>query len=239
MVWWSNLQPKGRPTGSADGWFARNLIEDDKGRGIEPVAVVLHTPGWAARDAGYGPISPPANLDLPFDDPNNYWGHFLTRLAREYAGLVDTWILWNEPDIYRETYATWAGSVEEFARMQVVGYQAIKAANPKARVVLAAPPTGGTSRTTARSTWTGWWAPWKRSPGAAENNIFFDAVSVHQYSNPLNCYTVPVLYRRILPATGWTSPSGWTSPTSCPTTTRCARCSAVACVPRWRSRPTT
>ncbi|HEX9116516.1 MAG TPA: hypothetical protein VGA61_10640, partial [Anaerolineae bacterium] len=35
-------------------------------------------------------------------------------------------------------------------------------------------------------------------PGAAENGAYFDAVSVHQYSNPLNCYTVPVLDRRIL-----------------------------------------
>jgi hypothetical protein len=110
VLWWSNVQPNGPQDWSEQGWFARNLIQDDRNRGIEPVGIVLHTPGWAARDGNYGPIAPPRNLDLPFDHPDNYWGQFLMRLAGEYAGLVDTWVLWNEPDIYRETYATWAGS---------------------------------------------------------------------------------------------------------------------------------
>lgn len=198
VVWWSNFQPEGPTDWNPQGWFARNLVEDQKNRGIEPVGVVLHTPTWAARDTGYGPISPPRNLDLPFDHPDNYWGQFLMRLAGEYAGLVDTWILWNEPDIYKQSFANWAGPVEEFARMQVVGYQAIKRANPRAKVVLS-----GT---------TYWWdiengrpqyldrlvARLVGAPGAAENDAFFDAVAVHQYSNPLNSFAVPVLYRRIL-----------------------------------------
>ncbi|MCZ7573333.1 MAG: glycosyl hydrolase [Ardenticatenaceae bacterium] len=206
VVWWSNFQPEGPTDWNPQGWFPRNLIEDERNHGIEPVGVVLHTPGWAAHDSGYGPISPPRNLDLPFDHPENYWGQFLMRLARDYAGLVDTWILWNEPDIYKETFANWAGPVEEFARMQIVGYQAIKRANPQAKVVL----TGTTY----------WWdlengrspyldrlvAQLVAAPGAAENGAFFDAVAVHQYSNPLNSFAVPVLYRRILEAHGLDKP---------------------------------
>ena len=206
VAWWSNFQPNGPADWNTQAWFARSLIEDEVKRGIEPVAVVLHTPSWAARDPGYGPISPPRNLDLPFDDPQNYWGQFLMRLAGEYAGLVDSWVLWNEPDIYSTTYANWAGSVEEFARMQAVGYQAIKKANPKARVLLA-----GT---------TYWWDleqgrpqyldrlldALQALPGAAENGCYFDAVSVHQYSNPLNSFAVPVLYRRILQRHGLDKP---------------------------------
>ncbi|MHB0878636.1 MAG: DUF5722 domain-containing protein [Anaerolineae bacterium] len=206
VAWWSNFQPNGPQDWDYNAWFPRDLMEDQKERGVELVGVVLHTPQWAARDAGYGAISPPQNLDLPYDDPNNYWGAFITRLAGEYAGLVDTWILWNEPDIYRETYANWAGSVAEFARMQVVGYQAIKAANPNARVILS-----GT---------TYWWdrendrtqylerlvAQLQAAPGAAENNAYFDAVAVHQYSNPLNVYAVSMLYRRILQAHGLDKP---------------------------------
>ena len=206
VLWWSNVQPNGPEDWNPEGWFARNLIEDEKKRGIEPVGLVIHTPGWAARDGGYGPISPPRNLGLPFDAPENYWGQFLTRLAHEYAGLVDTWVLWNEPDIYRETYANWAGSVDEFARLQVVGYQAIKRGNPQAQVLL----TGTTY----------WWdvengrtqylerllTRLLGEPGAAENNAFFDGVSVHQYGNPLNVYAVTTLYRRILAQHGLERP---------------------------------
>ncbi|MGI6208823.1 MAG: DUF5722 domain-containing protein, partial [Anaerolineae bacterium] len=198
VAWWSNFQPNGPDDWNHDAWFPTDLMRAEQARGVELVGVVLHTPGWAARDPGYGPISPPKNLDLPFDHPENYWGAFLTRLATEYTGLVHTWILWNEPDIYRETYANWAGSVEEFARMQMVGYQAIKAANPSARVILA-----GT---------TYWWdrendrtqyldrllAALTAMPDAEANGYYFDAVAVHQYSNPLNSFTVPTLYRRIL-----------------------------------------
>lgn len=199
VVWWSNMQPEGSDDWNPDGWFARNLITDQKHRGIEPVGVVLHTPGWAAKETGYGAaISPPKNLDLPFDHPENYWGQFLMRLAEAYEGLVDTWILWNEPDIYGERYANWAGSVEEFARMQIVGYRAIKAVNPNATVLL----TGTTY----------WWdvehdrrqyldrlvEQLTAAPDAEAHGAYFDAVAVHQYSNPLNSFAVPVQYRRIL-----------------------------------------
>lgn len=206
VVWWSNFQPNGPDEWVSDAWFARNLIDYQKGRNIEPVGVILHTPLWAAKDEGYRHISPPKNLELPFDHPENYWGQFVSRLASEYAGTVDTWILGNEPDIYRESYANWAGSIEEFARMQVVGYQAIKKANPNAKVVL----TGTTY----------WWdvthertlyierliTQLQKMPGASLNGNYFDAVAVHQYSNPLNSYTVPVIYRRILQKHGLNKP---------------------------------
>lgn len=206
VAWWSNFQPTGPQDWDYNAWFPRDLMEDEQARGVELVGVVLHTPSWAARDPSYGAVSPPANLDSAFDDPGNYWGAFMGRLAREYTGLVDTWVLWNEPDIYKETYANWAGTVDEFARMQVVGYQAIKAANPSARVILA-----GT---------TYWWdrengrtqylerllTALQAAPGAAENNCYFDAVAVHQYGNPLNVYAVSVLYQRILRAHGLDKP---------------------------------
>lgn len=198
VVWWSNFQPDGPEDWVEDAWFARNLIDYQKGRNIEPVGVILHTPHWAATDSGYQFISPPRNLDLPYDDPENYWGQFTARLAEEYAGTVDTWILWNEPDIYQERFANWAGSVEEFAQMQMVGYQAIKDANPKAKVFL----TGTTY----------WWDVERERelylkrllsalialPDAERHGGYFDGVAVHQYNSPLNNYIVPVLYRRLL-----------------------------------------
>ncbi|MBA3533416.1 MAG: hypothetical protein H0T73_15975 [Ardenticatenales bacterium] len=206
VVWWSAFQPSGPQDWNPGGWMARTQLQEQKARGIEPVGVILNTPGWAGRPGIYAPISPPQNLHLPFDHPENYWGQFLMKLSAEYAGTVDTWILWNEPDMYRESYVNWQGTVEEFAQLQMVGYQAIKRANPNARVIL----TGTTY----------WWdhenkrAPYLdrlvtellKLPGAAQNGAYFDAVSIHQYSNPLNSYTVPVFNRRILESHGLNKP---------------------------------
>ncbi len=206
VVWWSSFQPNGPQDWKPEAWIAQEQLEAQKSRGIELVGVVLHTPTWVARDLSVPQNSAPKNLDLPFDHPDNYWGQFAARLATEYAGTIDTWILWNEPDMYNdEIVMNWTGTVEQFARMQMVGYQAIKKANPKAKVLL----TGTTY----------WWdlnhrpfyldsllTELKKAPGAAANNNFFDAVSVHQYSNPLNNYTVPMTYRRILQQHGVDKP---------------------------------
>jgi len=206
VAWWSTFQPNGPSDWSPGAWFDKGLIETEHQRGIETVAVVLHTPGWAARDATSGPASAPRNLELPFDHPDNYWGQFAGRLAGEYAGLIDTWILWNEPDLYRETYQNWAGTAQEFARMQIVGYLAIKRANPRAKVILS-----GT---------TYWWdldnqrplylelvlQSLVADPGAALNQGYFDAVAVHQYSNPLNSFAVPLIYRRLMQRYGLDKP---------------------------------
>jgi hypothetical protein len=200
VLWWSNMQPDGPDDWNHGGWFARSALEDQISWGIEPVGVVLHTPVWAGDPEKYPPNSPPRNLHLPYDHPDNYWGQFMTRLAAEYAGLVDTWIIWNEPEY------SWAGTMDEFARLQVVGYQAVKKGNPDATVVL---------------TGTTYWFDIERgrrllferiverlvqAEGAEEHGAYFDAVAVHQYRNPLNNYTVPVLYRRLLQRHGLDKP---------------------------------
>jgi hypothetical protein len=130
VVWWSAFQPNGPEDWDASAWPTRRRAEEQRARGIEMVGVVLHTPPWAAREGGDPAVSPPHNLELPWDDPQNHWGRFMTRLAREYAGAIDTWIIWNEPEF------CWTGTVAEFATLQKVAYQAIKVANPNATVVL-------------------------------------------------------------------------------------------------------
>jgi hypothetical protein len=91
----------------------------------------------------------------------------------------------------------------------MVAYQAIKAANPNATVVL---------------TGTTYWEDINRDrsltlerileqlmalPGAAENGGYFDVLSVHQYSNPLNSYIVPQIYRKLLAQYGLEGKPMW------------------------------
>ncbi len=130
VVWWSAFQPNGPDEWREGVWPPRPDVEAQRARGVEVVGVVLHTPPWAARNGGDPAVSPPHNLELPFDDPQNYWGQFMARLAREYAGAIDTWIIWNEPEF------CWTGTVAEFAQLQRVAYQAVKAGNPNATVIL-------------------------------------------------------------------------------------------------------
>jgi len=248
VVWWSAFQPNSPDDWVEGAWPPRDQVEAQRARGIETVGVVLHTPPWAAREGGDPAVSPPHNLELPFDHPQNYWGQFMARLAREYAGAIDTWIIWNEPEF------CWTGTVAEFAQLQRVAYLAVKAANPSATVILTGttywmdhdsgralflerllgqlareadfekPAEGAAAADdgTAPSPGTlgeggGEGAQPAPSPGTLGEGggeglfptppwYFFDAVAVHQYGNPLNSYTVPVLYRRVLASYGIDAP---------------------------------
>jgi hypothetical protein len=246
VVWWSSFQPNGSEEWVEGAWPPRHEIEAQRARGIEVVGVVLHTPLWAAREDGDPAVSPPYNLELPFDDPRNYWGQFMARLAREYAGAIDTWIVWNEPEF------CWTGTVAEFAQLQKVAYLAVKAANPDARVILTgttywmdhergrplflerllaelakesgsrlqvagsglegdgggaavagAEQAAGSASQPAASADSD---PCDLQPEICHPSFYFDAVAVHQYGNPLNCFAMPVLYRRILESFGLDKP---------------------------------
>ncbi len=200
LVWWSHFQPDGPDMWDEQAWLPRETFEAQRAHGIKPVGIVIHTPPWAARNDGDPAVSPPHNLELPFDDPENYWGQFMARLAGDYAGIVDTWIVWNEPEF------CWTGTMVEYAQLQRVAYRAIKAANPEATVIL----TGTTywqdheaGRTLFLQRLLDQLA---RDPEAEEYGYYFDAVAVHQYGNPLNSYTVPILYQRILASYGLDKP---------------------------------
>jgi hypothetical protein len=170
----------------------------------------MSTPDWAAANPADGPRSVPKNLSLPWDHPDNYWGRFVQRMAREYAGRVDDWIIWNEPDITpgdpNAAYYAWAGSVEEYAQLLRVAYRAVKAGNPAARVHLA----GLT-----------YWVDRERNrpqyferlldalagdPAAAANNYYFDVATLHLYTDPRALYYVPALYRDLMQARGIDKP---------------------------------
>src|SRR6266571_2452535 len=102
---WSLIQ-RGGPAAWGDGYFSDQQIAHELGRGIQIVGLATYTPQWATNT----PQTPrttnvPANLYLPFDDPKNYWGLFMFKLAERYAGRINTWVVWNEPDMYSDAIA--------------------------------------------------------------------------------------------------------------------------------------
>jgi hypothetical protein len=194
--WWSGLQPDGATSWNAF-YFPDELLEAELSSGRRVVGLLMNTPGWAGDGS---PHDPPRGLDLPLDHPDNTWATFTRQMAERYRGRIEHWVLWNEPDIWdpaSPTY-TWNGSLEQFYRLQKVGYLAIKQVNPEARVSLAG--------------LTYWWDYFyqrqqyferflelgDRDPQAAVHGYFFDAAVLHLYNEPEGLYRAPTLFRTLM-----------------------------------------
>jgi hypothetical protein len=196
---WAIIQKNG-PDSWGPGYFSDDQIAQEVARGIEVVGVATYTPQWASTNPAKGaPTNVPANLNLAFDDPKNYWGQYMYKLAARYKDKINTWVVWNEPDLYTMALRyTWDGGEDDYYQLLKVAYQAVKKANPNARIAL-----GGM---------TYWYdklnnrVPYlerllylmAKDPTAAKYNNYFDIVTIHQYSNPLNIYAATVKFRKIL-----------------------------------------
>jgi hypothetical protein len=195
---WADMEPQ--PDRWEPGYFTDRQIRDQVARGFTEVGVVIYTPVWAAPDPRRAPRNVvPRNLYYEWNDPENYWGRFTGKLAARYKGIVDHWIIWNEPDLY-DYGSRWFfdGDFGDYYQLLKVAYQSIKANNPRATVILAGmaywydkwfgrPPYLGSLLEVAA-----------RDPSARRNNWYFDVVAVHTYGNPLNSYTKPMLMKNIL-----------------------------------------
>jgi len=109
--------------------------------GLHPIVAILTNPDWAATYAN-GPID---KVDI------SEFAEFVGALAERYDGdgwedapgspVMDYWEFYNEPDagdiLAAERGASyWGDFGAEYARMLCAAYPAVKAANPRAQVVL-------------------------------------------------------------------------------------------------------
>jgi len=206
-----------QPNGSGDwtttdpnlpGYVPDNLIQSQLDAGLTVVGVVLSTPGWAGRDSS-GAIAVPKNLSLAFNDPNNYWGQFMARLAARYKGRVDNWVIGNEPDMYDTVKHTWNGSVADYYQYLKVAYQAIKSVNPGATVAVAG-MTYWYDHTYNRQQFLDALLDLDvADPTAKANGYYFDAVDAHTYSNPLNSYAEAMQFEQFLTNHGISGKQVW------------------------------
>ncbi|MFN8474846.1 MAG: glycosyl hydrolase [Anaerolineae bacterium] len=204
---WQALQPLQPTDVLVEHGFPPEEVQAERDRGIEVVGVIVDTPAWAVEDHRQGPRGVPKGLDKPWNDPENYWGNYVYRLARLYKGSVDTWIVWNEPDVYdADGHAFWEGTPAQYARLLKVAYQAAKAANPNARINMAGMAFWFDKEAKRPLFMQDVLAALAKDPEAAANNWFFDGIMVHAYGSPLNAYAEPMLYRRVLAAYGLDKP---------------------------------
>ena len=204
---WSLIQKDG-PNSWSEQYYTDEAIKAQVRRGVTMSGVMIYTPQWASITPTTGrPVDKPQGLDLPYNDPRNYWGQFVRKLAARHKGTVDNWYVWNEPDLFSpELRYTWDSSYEDYAQLLKVAYLNIKEVNPEAKVITAG--------------FAYWWdkeygrPPYlgpllevlKKDPEAARNNHYFDVVSTHTYTNPLNSFAQPNILREILDLRGIKKP---------------------------------
>ena len=103
--------------------YVRTAVDD---YGVTLIPYICYTPTWNSTG-----------------DTSNYWNHtpvdydsfgtFVEALVSRYKNRIKTWELWNEPDI-REY---WSGNSSDLAKLTKIGAQAVRKADPTAKVVLA------------------------------------------------------------------------------------------------------
>ena len=200
---WADIQPHG-PNDFA--WLGRTApatgLLSEARAGVKLVGLLQFTPAWAQRDPANGERSVPRNLDLPFDDPENYWGRFVYETARFYTGEIDDWIIWNEPEFRPGDPGgggsfTWLGSDREFAQLMKVAYVAIKKANPRA--VVSFPGTSyWVDQAAGRAQfYDRYLSLIAGDPEATANASFHDAVSLNLYRTPDDLVRIHSLFQDI------------------------------------------
>jgi hypothetical protein len=174
LFYWSELQPNGPE--DWNGYHVQDVwLEWAAAEGREVVGLLKHTPAWATD--GPPGCGVPHGLELPIDDPGNLWATFVRRIVSMYAGRINHWVIWNEPDIAPDTYGhEWCGSMEEYYRLLKVAYLAAHQANPDVIIHLAG-MTYWHDRTYLRRFLT----LVVQDPTAPEHGYYFDVVTLHIY----------------------------------------------------------
>jgi hypothetical protein len=207
--WWRGLQAgPGAPLNPF--YLPLEDVDAERARGIDVVGLLVNTPDWAAADPARASTSPPRDLYRPPDDPANAWGRFVRQVVERYRGRVDTWIIWNEPDITPDApnaaYYLWSGTPADYYQLLKVAYLNAKAANSDARILSAA-VTYWTDIHMGREQWfSRFLRAAAADPTAAQHNQYFDGCALNLYSSPQNLYTVPTLYHQLMRERGFDKP---------------------------------
>lgn len=130
---WAEMQPH-----SAEEWLlplTEEQLATELASGREVVGMLIGIPDWARDEKRL-----PQGLWLPAQDKGNLWAEFVRRMVGQYAGTINHWIIWNEPDIWdvNTPAHSWEGDEKEFAQLMRVAYLVAKETNPQSVIHLAA-----------------------------------------------------------------------------------------------------
>jgi hypothetical protein len=214
---WADMQPNDSGQWNTS-FFTDEQLHRELAAGREVVGLIVNTPPWALQDSSVPGV--PSGLYLREDDPNNVWATFVRRIVSQYAGRIDRWIIWNEPDIWEPSYPgrTWGSDEKDFLQLLRVAYNVIKQTNPNATVHLSA--------------FTYFWdVNYGRTPffkrlldemqkdrAAAEHNYYFDVASANLYFRTDNIYDLIAWHHQQMREHGFDKPIWLTETNAAPST---------------------
>lgn len=207
--WWKNIQPSGPNSYNLWATDRDHQINHELAHGRQLVGLLINTPDWAALHPEQHGDSIPKGLYLPYNDPNNYWGHFIKLIVAHYKGRIDDWILWNEVSIPSGQWCTWHGSVADYAQLTKVAYLAARSVNPNAKIILSGDPYWYDHG----AFFTQLMQDLSHEPGAQANHDYFDDANLHLYSRPSDYQKIITLYNQIMARYGIHKPM-WLSETN-------------------------
>jgi hypothetical protein len=184
---WARIQPNGTHEWNVVP-ISDNALDAEIAQGREVVGLLITTPAWATDKERGGGV--PQGLYLPIDSPDNHWANFVRAIVTRYAGRIDHWTIWNEPEISPESPdATWGGSTEDFIQLLRVAYLVAKAENPNAVIHMA-----GMSHW-HNDLWFGQFLDLLvADPEAWAHNLYFDVATLHLYHEPEKIFEIVSLY---------------------------------------------
>jgi Glycosyl hydrolase family 10 len=157
------------------------VVDANQAAGLQIEGILISTPRWAeVRQAG-GVI--PSGLYEAWDSPRNTWGTFVRTIAERYRGRVQAWEIWNEPDYPPGSFGFWFASKADYYQLLKVAYQAVKAVDPAAQVLVAGLMYWGDPAFLEDLLRLG-----QEDPEAAANRFFFDGIAWHVYSRPTDVF---------------------------------------------------
>lgn len=158
--------------------------------GFKIHAILHNPPDYALANPG-GLM--PTGIDLPWDHPDNHWGRYCNQFARRYRGQIDSYEVWNEPDL--DIY--WEGTSKDYYFLLRTCYQGIKAADPDVPVSMA-----GMALLIEPNFFPEVVRFAAYDAVGPEHNYFFDVVSIHMYSSPQLAYDLTNQTRSVLESFG-------------------------------------
>ena len=162
---WSEIEPQ---KGTFDYTAYDALVAEAQTRGVTLLGTLDYGVGWANASSG-------GDIDYPPTNPNDY-ATYAAAVAARYAGKVDTWEIWNEPNNgFRFWKPTLSGDPAAYGALLEASFTSIHAAAPSAQVML-----GGTVFTPQLIEGA---IPWLEDAYTAHPDLaaHFDVMGVHTY----------------------------------------------------------
>lgn len=202
---------------SSENWappISDEALDAELEAGREVVGLLIGTPDWVRDERLL-----PSGLWLAPDDPDNLWATFVRQAVSRYAGRIDHWIIWNEPDIWDKSAPghTWDGDAADFAQLLRVAYLVAKESNPDVVVHLAAFTYFWDANFQRKQYFERLLTELETDPQAAANGYYFDVATAHLYFQPGLIYDILVEFGEIMAAHGLDKPI-WLVETNAPPT---------------------